>query len=252
MEALGDVYVHWRRRMGRAAAVGHADDAAGAPRRHGAELQQAIFDAVFEQLSDVGFTRMTMDSVALAARTGKAALYRRWSNKKELVLDALSSVLPSPFDVPPAETLRDDLVALLSCVKQGADATCAGAFTVVAVEGDRDFRAIFDQRVLRPCKELILEALRRGAERGEVAAPMVDPLVASVGPALLLDHVIAGGGRIPEALVTGIVDRVLLPLAAGHGAGSGAARGTASADRAGQPVTDTPSRARPTAWASNS
>jgi AcrR family transcriptional regulator len=154
-----------------------------------------------------------MDSVALAARTGKAALYRRWGNKKELVLEALSSVLPSPAGIPPAGHVRDDLIALLSCIQQAATATRAGAFHVMAVEGDGDCRALFNQRVLLPCKDLILEALRRGAERGEVAESMVDPLLAAAGPALLIEHILAGGGPISDQLVASIVDRILLPLA---------------------------------------
>lgn len=189
-----------------------ADEPAGVRRRHGSELEQAIFNAVFSELSNVGFTRMTMDRVALAAHTGKAALYRRWSNKKELVLDALRSALPSPTDIRPARHVRDDLIALLSCIREAADTTQAGPFHVMASEGDGECRALFEQRVLKPCKELILEALRRGADRGEVAARAVDPLIASVGPAMLVEHVLAGGGRITDELVTSIVDRVLLPL----------------------------------------
>lgn len=193
-----------------------ADDSTGAARRHGAELQQAIFDAVFAELSEVGLSRMTMDSVASAARTGKAALYRRWSNKKELVLDALRSVLPSPAEVPHAAHVRDDLIALLSCIQQAADATHAGAFHAVAVEGDGDCRAMFDERVAVPCKKLINEALHRGAARGEVAAHVMDdPLVASTGPALLIDHILTNGGPISDELVIAVVDRILLPLVAG-------------------------------------
>lgn len=190
-----------------------ADEPAGVRRRHGSELEQAIFDAVFAELSNVGFTRMTMDRVALAAHTGKAALYRRWSNKKELVLDALRSVLPSPTDIRPAGHVRDDLVALLSCIQEAAETTQAGPFHVMAAEGDGECRALVEQRVLTPCKELILEALRRGADRGEVAAHAVDPLIASVGPAMLVDHILTGGGRVSDELVISIVDRVLLPLA---------------------------------------
>lgn len=150
-----------------------------------------------------------MDRVALAAHTGKAALYRRWSNKKELVLDALRSVLPSPTDIRPARHVRDDLVALPSCIQEAAETTQAGPFHVMASEGDGECRVLFEQRVLRPCKELI----HRGADRGEVAARAVDPLIASVGPAILVERVLTGGSRITDELVTSIVDRVLLPLA---------------------------------------
>lgn len=195
----------------------HTGEPAVVRRRHGSELEQAIFDAVLAELSNVGFTQMTMDRVALAAHTGKAALYRRWNNKKELVLDALRSVLPTPTDIRPAGNVRDDLVALLSCIQEAAETTQAGPFHVMAAEGAGECRALFEQRVLKPCKSLILEALRRGADRGEVADGAVDPLIASIGPAMLIEHVLTGDSKITDELITAIVERVLLPLTTGQG-----------------------------------
>lgn len=69
-------------------------------RRRGKELEQAIFEAALDQLTSGGFARLTMEGVASAARTGKAALYRRWASKVDLVVDALDSTLPRPADTP--------------------------------------------------------------------------------------------------------------------------------------------------------
>ncbi len=38
---------------------------------------------------------MTIEGVAAAAHTGKAAIYRRWPSKEELVADTLDNVLPT-------------------------------------------------------------------------------------------------------------------------------------------------------------
>jgi AcrR family transcriptional regulator len=181
-------------------------------RRYGPELQQAIFDATLRQLAEIGFTRMTMDSVAAAAGTGKAALYRRWGNKTALVLDAMRSVLPSPAAVPPTANVRDDLLALLSSIQQAAALAQTGAFHAMAAEGGRACRDLFEERVLQPCRDGILAALRRGAGRGEVAARAVDPLIASVGPAMLVEHVLMGDARVSDQFVESVVDRVLMPL----------------------------------------
>ncbi|HEV8371711.1 MAG TPA: hypothetical protein VGR68_00790, partial [Actinomycetota bacterium] len=42
-------------------------------RRRGQTLEQAIFDAVIDQLQAVGYTGLTMEGVAACAQTGKAA-----------------------------------------------------------------------------------------------------------------------------------------------------------------------------------
>ncbi|MEV7028182.1 TetR family transcriptional regulator, partial [Kitasatospora sp. NPDC093558] len=57
-------------------------------RRRGEVLESAIFGATLQQLVTDGYARLTMEGVAAAAQTGKAALYRRWSSKEELVKDA--------------------------------------------------------------------------------------------------------------------------------------------------------------------
>ncbi|MEU4744544.1 helix-turn-helix domain-containing protein, partial [Actinosynnema sp. NPDC023658] len=54
------------------------------PRRRGEELNAAIYRATLEELAEVGYAKLTMERVAERARTGKAALYRRWSSRMEL------------------------------------------------------------------------------------------------------------------------------------------------------------------------
>ncbi|WP_345709839.1 TetR family transcriptional regulator [Kitasatospora paranensis] len=41
-----------------------------------------------------------MEGVAGAAQTGKAALYRRWASKADLVISALGATLPPPPTFP--------------------------------------------------------------------------------------------------------------------------------------------------------
>src|SRR3954447_4114249 len=64
-------------------------------RRRGAALQDAILQAAFDELSEVGYTAFAVEAVAARARTGKASIYRRWPTKQELVMDALLERLPT-------------------------------------------------------------------------------------------------------------------------------------------------------------
>ncbi|MGQ4357068.1 helix-turn-helix domain-containing protein, partial [Streptomyces drozdowiczii] len=56
-------------------------------RRRGSVLERAILEAALEALSTVGWNGLTMEGVAAGAQTGKAAIYRRWSSKEELVAE---------------------------------------------------------------------------------------------------------------------------------------------------------------------
>ena len=57
-----------------------------------ADVTGGIIEAVLDELADVGYGRLSMDGVARRARAGKAALYRRWPCKQDMVLDAVTSI----------------------------------------------------------------------------------------------------------------------------------------------------------------
>ncbi|MFC0440037.1 TetR/AcrR family transcriptional regulator [Kutzneria buriramensis] len=183
----------------------------GAKRRRGTALQHAIFDAVFDLINEIGYARLTMERVALAAGTSKAVLYRRWPDKEALVLDALRESLPTIPEVSVHGNLRDDLLAVLEVVRSAFAMTKGTAFHLVAAEAGGDCRALANERVFAPAHDAILATMRRAAERGETRPELVTDLVADIGTALLRSRAI-DGEIPPETLVTAIVDDVLLPL----------------------------------------
>src|ERR1700683_5384561 len=84
-------------------------------RRRGEELEAALLEAAWAELVEVGFARLTMESVAARAKTGVAVLYRRWPRKGDLVLDAIQHYAAThPVDVPDMGSLRGDMIAMLS------------------------------------------------------------------------------------------------------------------------------------------
>ncbi|TPX01055.1 helix-turn-helix transcriptional regulator, partial [Schumannella luteola] len=60
-----------------------------ATRRRGAELEDAILDAVWDEIAEKGYGGLTYEAVATRARTSRAVLYRRWPSREELVLAAI-------------------------------------------------------------------------------------------------------------------------------------------------------------------
>src|ERR1700761_2236131 len=79
----------------------HAAPRAGRSRRRGEVLERALYDATLAELAAVGYGGLTMEGIAARAHTGKAALYRRWAGKCELVHAALVYALP-PLPEPRA------------------------------------------------------------------------------------------------------------------------------------------------------
>src|SRR4051812_5359458 len=98
-------------------------------RRRGQQLEAELLDTAWNELVEVGFANLTMESAAARARTGIAVLYRRWANKDELVLAAIKHYRNShPVDVPDTGTLRGDLLAALTSMGEAG----AGFFAIAA------------------------------------------------------------------------------------------------------------------------
>lgn len=75
-------------------------------------ITDAVIAAALEVLESAGYQRLSMDEVARRAGVGKAALYRRWPGKLEMVVDALSGLSGTPDRIR-AATLPDVVQELL-------------------------------------------------------------------------------------------------------------------------------------------
>jgi AcrR family transcriptional regulator len=189
----------------------------GAPlRRRGKALEDAIFRATLGQLVASGYARLSMEGVAAGAQTGKAALYRRWPSKRELVMDALNACLPPARSAPDTGSLRADLVELLERMRDAMYSESGQAVRAIIGEVDHDqahaLMELVHARVVDPTSRLIAEVLDRGTARGEVRPGAVTPMVMDVVPALMLYRIKMGRTTFTAADAEAIVDEVLLPM----------------------------------------
>jgi len=74
-------------------------------------MDGAILRAAIELLSEVGYARLTVAEVARRAGVSKPAIYRRWAQKSQLVVEAMVTQMPTR--VPPdTGSTSGDLLAL--------------------------------------------------------------------------------------------------------------------------------------------
>ncbi|MFI5429336.1 helix-turn-helix domain-containing protein [Aeromicrobium sp. UC242_57] len=77
---------------------------------------EVIIDAAIDVLVREGYDRLSMEGVATAAGVGKATVYRRWSSKAELVIDAMSSLKPGMGTIDTGTLEGDiDLMVAAAC-----------------------------------------------------------------------------------------------------------------------------------------
>jgi AcrR family transcriptional regulator len=186
-------------------------------RRRGPELEAALLDAAWDELVEVGFGKLTMESVASRAGTGIAVLYRRWANKDQLVLAALEHYRNGhPVDVPDTGSLRGDLLAALT----GMGEARAGFFAIASATAFsgllagtgltpakvRD-RVIGDQRLSR-----VRTIYQRAHDRGEIDLERIPASVLAMPFDLVRHDLLMDLKPVQPARIRSIIDELFLPL----------------------------------------
>ncbi|MER7189943.1 TetR/AcrR family transcriptional regulator [Streptomyces flaveolus] len=191
-------------------------------RRRGAVLERAILDAALDQLGTVGWNGLTMEGVAAGAQTGKAAVYRRWPSKEDLVADALRSGLPSYDNVPDLGSVRDDLLALCRRARDAMFSRPGFALRAVLHECDtmqaERFHAVIFEGVIEPTIKMLREVITRGIERGEVRAEAANSFVFDAVPAMMMYRSKVCGSEWTDQEVEEMIDRLMVPLLRPEGA----------------------------------
>ncbi len=189
-------------------------------RRRGPQLESALLDAAWNELVEVGFANLTMESVAARAQTGVAVLYRRWANKDQLVFAAIEHYGHArPVEIPDTGTLRGDMLALLTAMSTAratfmAVAAAAGFSGLLASTGLTPAQAreklLGDQRVRGD--QIIF---RRAHDRGEIDLERIPPAVLVMPFDLVRHDLLMNLGPVKPERVTSIVDEIFLPLVTG-------------------------------------
>lgn len=184
------------------------------PRRRGEVLLDAILQATIDELTEVGYSELTMESVATRARASKGSLYRRWPSRADLVADAVRHIIPRFVTPPDDGDLRHQMLGVLrGCAgeMQGPSGQAARGLIAEAVRNP-DLLQVIRTQVGEMVFTPMLEVLRRGVVRGDVRPAALTPRVAAVGPDLLFLHHLLHSDEIGDEVLVEIVDDVLLPL----------------------------------------
>lgn len=81
-------------------------------------LTDALQRALFQEWAARGYRALSLERVATRARTGKAALYRRWPSKAAMVADTLETVGITITNTPDTGSLEGDLEAQLQSFRR--------------------------------------------------------------------------------------------------------------------------------------
>jgi AcrR family transcriptional regulator len=186
-----------------------------ATRRRGTQLEAALLDAAWAELTEVGYSAFTMEGVATRAKTSRAVLYRRWSNRSDLAIAAIRRQTKlAVVDIPDTGTLRDDVLALLRHAS-ARFGEIAGVFSFLIADYFKETgmsAAVLRERALAGEPTAWQIVLDRAAARGEIDPDVLSPRIASLPLDLVRHDVIMNRSSVPDKTLVEIVDRIFLPL----------------------------------------
>jgi AcrR family transcriptional regulator len=193
----------------------HEQDGDKQTRRRGAELERAILDASWEQLTAEGYEHFTIDTVAARARTSRPVLYRRWKTREDLLRATVRH--RGAADSPPSPdtgTLRGDLLALLTHANTSRNPMAAllssmlGSYYNQAGPTPAELRDEFmGQR-----GSAVERVVNRAVERGEIDPARLTPRIIDLPFALFRHEMMMTLKPVPDHVLRQIVDDIFIPL----------------------------------------
>jgi AcrR family transcriptional regulator len=174
----------------------------------------ALRESALGLLAEIGYDRLTIDSVAARAHSSKTTIYRRWSGKAELIVDALNCRKGSSA-VPDTGSLCGDLEAIAKSSTSTDNQFDAQVMIglISALARDAELRQVFRERLIDPRMAGFKQVFERAVARGEVSKDRNLDLLVSLFPAIVIHHLLISG-EVPEAdFAEQVVRDVLLPLA---------------------------------------
>ncbi len=143
-------------------------NARGRPRDPG--IAEAVIQATQTQLASSGYHRMSIDTIAAAAGTTKATIYKRWASKADLATAAVSALIEEE-EPPNTGSAWGDLVAYLETLRHRIEHN-RGMGIIGALVAEQthtpELLDLFRERVLLPRRALIRRVLEKAASQGDI------------------------------------------------------------------------------------
>ncbi|MFL7939193.1 TetR/AcrR family transcriptional regulator [Priestia megaterium] len=175
---------------------------------------KVILETTLDLLAENGYDSLTIDAVAIKAKVGKGTIYRRWSSKMDLVIDA--ATLMSPFEISVKELntnqdLRGQLIDLLTLFFQQDNEKYQKATSAICnavnEQLEQGIREAFYWRY-RSAIESILEPY---IKENSITDDDLE-LMADIGPALLMYKIQFKNQSNDSHYIERVVDKLMMPL----------------------------------------
>ncbi len=172
--------------------------------------------ATSELLREVGPQSMTTDQIAGRSGVSKATLYKWWSTKWEIAVEAFVAEMMAESPTPDTGSARDDLRGLLRGLVDFYTGPSGRVYAQLIAAGQSDPRVLqaLREHLEAPRRALARASWDRGVQRGELRPDIDvdDAIDLIVGPVIF--RVLVGHAPLSDEAADAIVDAALRGFAA--------------------------------------
>lgn len=183
----------------------------GIQRRRGAQLDEAVRVAIREEVTERGYQGLTFEGVAKRAATSKPVVYRRYSSRAQMVVDAWISSRLTPYVFNPTGSLKSDLHSLVGGLVGQFEEIGYETLRRAIAEADADLLARIREITNSTADRLLGQVIDEAQCRDELGPHPVPRSVSEVLVKLMRHDIVFHGTLAPEA-VTEMIDLVYIPL----------------------------------------
>jgi AcrR family transcriptional regulator len=175
-----------------------------------------LLNATLDVLAAVGYGSMTMDMVAARAVAGKATIYRRWSSKEELILDAVAHMKRKQVDLeslPNTGTLRGDLLALFKpqSIEEGEHKLNIMTGLASMLSANQELAEAVNAAIVEPWAVAHRIFMQRAIERGEISEFADIETASQIIPSMAAYRALIQRKPFEKEFLINLIDGVLLP-----------------------------------------
>lgn len=181
----------------------------GRPRSEASKI--AILDATIELLEESGYSTLTIEAIASHAGVGKATIYRWWTNKSFLVLDAFLMSTETHLYFVEKTSIRENFRQQLHTLANVLNGTLGRTMVALVAESgeDSEIAKAFYTYYLNPRREDAKLILERAIAQGEIQ-PTINPDVVSdmlYGPVYF--RILIYKKKVDTTFIKTLVDQVM-------------------------------------------
>jgi len=138
-----------------------------------ARVRAAVLKATLHAVAEHGADAISIGEIARRAEVHETSIYRRWSTKEHLLLDALLDYSETKLPIPDTGTLRGDLIAFATEVTAYLASPMGRTLArAMAVAGDDGALAAGRAQFWKSRLDLASAMITRAKDRGEVATDL--------------------------------------------------------------------------------